>query len=60
MNIVSEVFNLPNNIDVIKASYKNSVYYIAGSNDITDYVSKIKESFDIDEVDAIATRRFDA
>lgn len=51
-NIVREVFSLPA-MDVVKASYKNSVYYIAGSSDITDYVSKIKESFEITELDAI-------
>lgn len=51
-NIVREVFSLPA-MDVVKASYKNSVYYIAGSSDITDYVSKIKESFEITELEAI-------
>ena len=51
-NIVREVFSLPA-MDVVKASYKDSVYYIAGSSDITDYVSTIKNSFDINEFDAI-------
>lgn len=51
-NIVREVFSLPA-MDVVKASYKNSVYYIAGSSDITEYVSTIKSSFDVSEVDAI-------
>lgn len=51
-NIVREVFSLPA-MDVVKASYKNSVYYIAGSSDITDYVSTIKNSFDINELEAI-------
>lgn len=51
-NIVREVFSLPA-MDVVKASYKNSVYYIAGSSDITDYVSTIKDSFEINEIDAI-------
>lgn len=51
-NIVREVFSLPA-MDVVKASYKNSVYYIAGSSDITEYVSTIKNSFDINELEAI-------
>jgi ATP-dependent Clp protease adapter protein ClpS len=52
VNIVREVFSLFGT-DVVKASYKNSVYYIVGTNDITDYVSKIKDSFDLEELDAI-------
>ena len=28
--------------NVIQAAYKNSVYYLAGSNDITDYVKRIE------------------
>ncbi|AFC21764.1 ATP-dependent protease [Cronobacter phage vB_CsaM_GAP32] len=51
-NIVREVFSLPA-MDVVKASYKDSVYYIAGSSDITEYVSTIKDSFDINEIEAI-------
>lgn len=51
-HIVREVFSLPA-MDVVKASYKNSVYYIAGDSDITEYVSIVKSSFSIDEVDAI-------
>ena len=51
-NIVREVFSLPA-MDVVKASYKNSVYYIAGSSDITDYVATIKSAFDVSEIDAI-------
>ena len=51
-HIVREVFSLPA-MDVVKASYKDSVYYIAGSSDITEYVSIIKSSFKVDEVEAI-------
>jgi ATP-dependent Clp protease adapter protein ClpS len=40
-------------MDVVKASYKDSVYYIAGDSDITDYVSLVKSSFAIDEIEAI-------
>ncbi|SOK58592.1 hypothetical protein [Yersinia phage fHe-Yen9-04] len=51
-NIERKVFSLPN-IEVVKASYKNSVYYIAGSNDITEYVKIIKATQDLDDLDAI-------
>lgn len=51
-HIVREVFSLPA-MDVVKASYKNSVYYIAGDSDITEYVSVVKSSFAIDEIEAI-------
>ncbi|AQW88842.1 putative ATP-dependent Clp protease adapter protein [Erwinia phage pEa_SNUABM_50] len=51
-NIEREVFSLPN-MEVVKASYKNSVYYIAGSNDITEYVKIIKATQDMDDLDAI-------
>jgi ATP-dependent Clp protease adaptor protein ClpS len=51
-HIVREVFSLPA-MDVVKASYKNSVYYIAGDSDITEYVSVVKSSFAVDEVEAI-------
>lgn len=52
INIVREVFSLMGT-DVVKASYKNSVYYIAGANDITAYVAKIKNAFEVDELEAI-------
>lgn len=51
-HIVREVFSLPA-MDVVKASYKDSVYYIAGDSDITEYVSLVKSSFAIDEIEAI-------
>lgn len=50
--IVREVFSLPQ-MDVVKASYKTSVYYIAGSSDISDYVYTIKTTYDVDEATAV-------
>lgn len=51
--IAREVFSLPE-MDVVKASYKNSVYYIAGSIDITEYVSTVKNyNSEFDEKTAI-------
>ena len=39
--IEQQVFSLQQ-FSVVKASYKNSVYYVAGFNDITDYVLKLQ------------------
>lgn len=50
--IVREVFSLPQ-MDVVKASYKTSVYYIAGAVDISDYVYTIKTTYDVDEETAV-------
>lgn len=51
-NIEHEVFSLQN-MNVVKASYKNSVYYVAGANDITEYVELAKTIQNVDGVEAI-------
>ena len=41
-NIEHEVYKV-RDFSVLKASYKNSVYYIAGKNDITSYVQRVQK-----------------
>lgn len=52
-NFEHTFFSFPS-VDVMKASYKDSVYYIAGTNDITEYVMNEKNSYkQFDELSAI-------
>lgn len=54
MKIDQQVFLL-NQFSVVKAAYKDSVYYLAGGNDITPYVKTITN--DHDEVDGLVLQR---
>lgn len=48
-DITHHVFTV-RSFSVVKAAYKDSVYYLAGGNDITDYIKKIEREFN--KVDA--------
>ena len=54
MKIDQQVFSL-NQFSVVKAAYKESVYYLAGGNDITKYVRNITN--DHDAVDSTVLQR---
>lgn len=54
-HIEQEVISLPK-MDVVKASYKDSVYYIAGAYDITDYVKQSQREINTSDIDARAVQ----
>lgn len=43
-SIEQQVFSLQQ-FSVVKAAYKNSVYYLAGGNDITPYINKLQTEY---------------
>lgn len=53
MKIEQQVFSL-NQFSVVKAAYRDSVYYIAGSNDITQYVTRIESDHNLVDVQTLA------
>lgn len=53
-SIEQQVFSLQQ-FSVVKASYKDSVYYLAGSNDITSYINKLQTEYN--KVDKLVLER---